>query len=182
MKYFRLLLILLGLSFLISSCREDVDASALQVYEGPMNSAVNIHLIQSDSAIVRSEIRAPKQLEFANGNIEFPEGIEIKFFEKDGTLGTTLEADRGYFLKQENTYRGEGNVRVNNLIKDQKLQSEELFWEPNKKRIFTEKFVTVQRGNETLVHGTGLESDDKFTNYEIKSPRDSRILMPGEGN
>ncbi|PZX49852.1 LPS export ABC transporter periplasmic protein LptC [Algoriphagus chordae] len=174
-------IVLIGIIALCSSCREDVDASALEVYDGPMNMAINIHLVQSDSAIVRSDIRAPKQLEFANGNIEFPEGIEIQFFEKDGTLSTTLRADRGYLLKQENTYKGEGNVQVRNLIKDQKLQSEELFWEPNKKRIYTEKFVTVQDG-ETLFNGTGLEADETFTNYSLKNPRDSRILVPGEGN
>lgn len=165
---------------LTSSCREDVDASALKVYEGPMNMAINIHLIKSDSAIVRSEIKAPKQLEFANGNQEFPEGIEIQIFEKDGQLSTTIRADRGYFLKQENTFKGEGNVQVNNLIKNQKLQSEELFWEQIKQKIYTEKFVTVQDG-ETLFNGTGLEADDTFTNYTLKNPRDSRILMPGEG-
>jgi hypothetical protein len=73
-----------GFFFLILSigfgaCREDVDASALKVYDGPLNTAVDIHLVHSDSAVVRSEIRAPKQLEFANGNIEFPEGIDINF-------------------------------------------------------------------------------------------------------
>lgn len=171
---------LLCLIALTSSCREDVGASALEVYDGPMNMSINIHLIQSDSAIVRSDIKAPKQLEFANGNLEFPEGIEIQIFEKDGQLSTTLRADKGYFLKKENTYKGVGNVQVHNMIKDQKLQSEELFWEPNKKKIYTEKFVTVQDG-ETLFNGTGLEADETFTNYKLKNPRDSRILMPGEG-
>lgn len=164
----------------MSSCREDVDVSALEAYEGPMNMSVNFHLIQSDSAIVRSDIKAPKQLEFANGNLEFPEGIEIQIFEKDGTLSTTIRADRGYLMKKENTFKGEGNVQVNNLIKDQKLQSEELFWDRMKKIIYTEKFVTVQDG-ETLFNGTGLEADETFTNYSLKNPRDSRVLIPGEG-
>ncbi len=169
----------LCISTMTSSCREDVDASALEVYDGPMNMSINIHLVKSDSAIIRSDVQAPKQLEFANGNREFPEGIEIQIFEKDGQLSTTLRADKGYFLRQENVYKGVGNVQVHNLIKNQKLQSEELFWEPNKKRIYTEKFVTVQDG-ETLFNGTGLDADETFTNYTLKNPRDSRILMPGE--
>ena len=165
---------------LSTSCREDVDTSALQVYDGPINSATNVHLMVSDSAIVRSEIRALKQLEYANGDQEFPEGIDIQFFEKDGQLSTTIKADRGYFDKNENQYRGVGNVQVHNILKDQKLLSEELYWKPREKRIFTEKFVTVQDGG-TLINGTGLEADDSFSDYEIKAPRDSRILVPGEG-
>lgn len=172
--------LILAIASLSTSCREDVDTSALQVYGGPINSAVNIHLVVSDSAIVRSEIKAPKQLEFANGNQEFPEGIAIQFFEKDGRLSTTIKADRAYFDKNENQYRGVGNVQVHNLLEDQKLLSEELYWKPREKRIFTEKFVTVQDGV-TLINGTGLEADDSFSSYEIKDPRDSRILVSGEG-
>lgn len=163
------------------SCRESVDSSVFEVYDGPINSATDIHLVQSDSAVVRSEIRAPKQLEFENGNLEFPEGIAIEFFEKDGTLSTTMRADRGYFLKKENIYKGVGDVRVENFLKEQKLQAEELFWNPGAKKIYTETFVTVQ-DKETLFNGTGLEADESFSNYELKNVTDSRTILPGEGS
>jgi len=162
------------------SCREDVDKSALLEYDGPMTSSINIHLVQSDSAIIRSDLKAPKQLEFANGNIEFPEGIEIKFFEKDGQLGTTMRADKGFYLKEANIYKGVGDVKVKNLIKDQSLQTEEIFWNPNEKRIYTDKFVTIQE-KQTLFNGTGMEADESFSTYKLKNVRDSRTLLPGEG-
>lgn len=179
MKYrFFLLMILSGSIFF--SCRESVDPEALKVYDGPINSATNIFLIQSDSAIVRSEITAPRQLEFQNGNIEFPEGIEIKFYTVDGILETTMVADRGYYMKNENLYRGEGNVQIQNLLKDQRLQTEEIFWNQAQKKIYTDKFVTIQE-KQTLFNGTGMEADDSFTNYRLKQVRDSRTLLPGEG-
>ncbi|MBA4300011.1 LPS export ABC transporter protein LptC [Algoriphagus alkaliphilus] len=174
--FFRL--ILLG-SFLIS-CRESVDLDELKVYDGPINSATNIFLVHSDSAIVRSEITAAKNLQFLNGNEEFPEGIEIKFFTIDGQLETTMRADRGYYLKNENLYRGEGNVQIKNLLKDQSLQSEEIFWNQAEKKIYTEKFVTIQ-DKQTLFNGTGMEADDSFSVYSLKEVRDSRTLLPGEG-
>jgi LPS export ABC transporter protein LptC len=166
-------------SFLIS-CRESIDPDALKVYDGPMNSATNIFLIHSDSAIVRSEITAPSQLEYLNGDQEFPEGIEIKFFTKEGQLETTMRADRGFFMKNENLYRGEGNVQIKNLLKDQSLQSEEIFWNQAQKKIYTEKFVTIQ-DKQTLFNGTGLEADDSFSVYSLKEVRDSRTILPGEG-
>ncbi|WP_144606166.1 LPS export ABC transporter periplasmic protein LptC [Algoriphagus algorifonticola] len=175
----RKLLLFLFLAISLLSCREDVDSAALQVYEGPMNIATNIHVVHSDSAIVRSEITAAKQLEYLNGNMEFPDGILIEFFERDGTLETTLKADRGYFDKEKNLYRGEGNVQVDNSIEDQHLQSEELYWDPNKKKIFTDKFVTI-RDKQTLFNGTGMEADESFTNYTLKNVRDSRTILPGE--
>lgn len=180
MVKFRLLVLFGVFGSFIFSCRESVDPEALKAYDGPINSATNIFLVQSDSAIVRSEITAPKQLEFLNGNIEFPEGIEIKFFSKDGELETTMVADRGYFMKNENLYRGEGNVQIQNLPKDQKLQTEEIFWDQPGKKIYTDKFVTIQE-RQTLFNGTGMEADDSFSNYTLKQVRDSRTLLPGEG-
>lgn len=173
-------ILFLIVSIIIFSCREDVDTASLQVYDGPLNSAINIHLVHSDSAVVRSEIRAPKQLEFANGNIEFPEGIDIQFFEIDGTLSTTMRADKGFFLKTENIYKGIGNVQVKNLLKDQRLQAEELYWNPTEKKIYTETFVTIQE-KQTLFNGTGMEADESFSKYKLKKVRDSRTVLPGEG-
>ncbi len=137
-------------------------------------------MVQSDSAIHRSEVMASKQLEFLSGDIEFPEGIEIKFFTKEGQLETTMRADRGYFIKSQNLYRGEGNVKIQNLLKDQKLQTEEIFWDQPGRKIYTDKFVTIQE-RQTLFNGTGMEADDSFSDYTLKQVRDSRTLLPGEG-
>lgn len=177
-KKSRFVLLFLGIVFF--SCREDIDTTVLQVYDGPINTTVDIHLMHSDSAIVRSEIRADKQLEYANGNIEFPEGIEIELFDVDGIQSTTMRADQGYFLKIENIYKGTGNVQVKNIQKDQRLQAEELFWNPGTKKIYTETFVTIQE-RQTLFNGTGMEADESFTKYKLKKVRDSRTLLPGEG-
>jgi LPS export ABC transporter protein LptC len=64
-------------------------------------------------------------------------------------------------------------------LEDQHLQSEELFWDPNKQKIYTDKFVTI-RDKETLFNGTGMEADQNFKNYTLKKLRDSRTILPGE--
>jgi len=178
-KRILLALVFIGLAAL-PSCRESVDPSALEAYDGPVNAATDIHILHSDSAVMRSEISAPKQLEFANGNLEFPEGIDIQLFNVQGKLETTLRADRGFFMRDQNLYRGEGNVQVKNLRKDQRLQTEEIFWNQAEKKIYTEKFVTIQE-RQTIFNGTGMEADDSFSTYRLKKVRDSRTVLPGEG-
>ena len=164
----------------VLACREGVYPSTLPKYEGPINSALDIHIFYSDSAVLRSEIIASKQLEFANGNLEFPEGIAVQFFDVNGQLETTMRADRGFFLRDQNLYKGEGNVQVKNFPKDQKLQTEELFWNQSERKIYTDKFVTIQE-KQTLFNGTGMEADDSFATYRLQKVRDSRTLLPGEG-
>nr|MBI1228598.1 LPS export ABC transporter periplasmic protein LptC [Cytophagales bacterium] len=162
MKGILWLCLLLVFSFI--SCREDIDKSQLEFYEGPTRVGSDIVLVHSDSAIVRTKLMADKQLEFQNGNTEFPEGIVIHFFEKDGELSTTIRADRGYYERKTDLYRGEGDVQVHNLLKNQKLNSEELFWDRAKKKIFTEKFVTVEEPSR-IIKGTGMEADEGFNEY-----------------
>lgn len=151
---------------LLASCREDVDKSQLEFYKGPMRISHDIELLHSDSAMVVIKLVAARQLEFQNGDMQFPEGILIHFYEKNGELGTTIRADRGFHDRRTNLYRGEGDVRVHNITKDQKLSSEELFWDPSKKIIYTTKFVTVEEPNR-LIKGTGMEADEGFNEYRF---------------
>ena len=165
--------LLFSLSLLVSlfSCREGVDPESLQVYDGPVNSAQNIHILHSDSAVLRSEITAPKQLEFANGNLEFPEGIDIQFFNLQGQLETTMRADKGYFLRDQNLYKGEGNVQVKNLPKDQRLQTEELFWNQKDSTVYTDKNVIIKSDDNSIKgRGRGLKTNQSFSTYKILQP------------
>ena len=106
------------------------------------------------------------QLEFGNGYAVFPDGIVIHFYDKEGKLSTTIRADKGYMERKTNIYRGEGDVQVHNIEKEQKLNSEELFWDKNKKKIYTEKFVTVEEPDR-IIKGTGMEADESFNQYKF---------------
>jgi len=158
-------LLILSLLF-AASCREDVDKSQLEFYDGPMRIGHDIELLHSDSAVVVVKLVAAKQLVFQNGDIQFPEGILIHFYEKTGELSSTIRADRGFYERRTNIYRGEGDVRVHNIPKEQKLSSEELFWDPNKKIIYTDKFVTVEEPDR-LIQGTGMQADEGFNSYRF---------------
>lgn len=171
---------LLGILLLVS-CKGDEDTSFLESYLGPASIAYDIDLVHSDSTVIKINLKAKKQLEFQNGDNEFPEGIEIFFYDEDGALTTTIRADRGFYIKKDDIYRGEGDVQVENFEKQQKLSSEELFWNPTRKKIYTEKFVTIQ-DPQRLIKGTGMEADESFSEYEIYSVIDSRTIIPGEGN
>lgn len=172
-------MILLGLAFLWSSCKDEVDPAMFEIYTGPVSIGYDVNLYHSDSAIVRIHLKAKKQLEFDSGDYEFPEGIDITFFDEEGAVTTTIRADKGYYIRKDHLYRGEGDVQVKNLEKEQSLASEELFWDPNAKKIYTEKFVTVT-DKKSIIKGTGLEADEGFNEYKIYKPFDSRMIIPGE--
>jgi LPS export ABC transporter protein LptC len=141
------------------------DALEIQEYTGPIievGPAVNYY---SDSAVVKMRMEAPRQLEYGNGDREFPEGLYLEFYE-NGEMTSSLKADYCYYTAKEDLYKATGNVIAQNLITGDRLDTEELFWNEKKGDVFTDKFVQVEQdGN--LTTGVGLEAKQDFSSYKI---------------
>jgi LPS export ABC transporter protein LptC len=138
-------------------------------YEGPLSEAENVMMQYAEKDRVKVKLTAAKILEFENGDQEFPEGIFLEFYDELGTKTSTLRANDAYFFKSENKWRGRGNVEVINMQKQEQLNTEELFWTPNDKKIFTDKFVTIKLQSE-VIYGTGLEAKEDLSDYRIQDP------------
>jgi lipopolysaccharide export system protein LptC len=141
----------------------------IQEYQGPVLEVDSGITIYSDSAIIKIKMYANKQLEFENGDREFPDGIFIEFFE-EGLITSTLKANIGYYKKDEDKYTALGDVVVNNIKEKQKLNTEELNWTPKDKKIFTDKFVRIESESEILT-GEGLIANQDLSSYEILKPK-----------
>lgn len=139
-------------------------------YEGPSMEVDSSTILYSDSAVVRIKIKAPRQLEFENGDKEFPKTIFIEFFEPDGSLSSTLYANTAFYNKETDLYHAVGDVEVIGYIEPQKLNSEELYWDPKKEEIYTDKFVKIETEDQ-ISTGTGLTAKQDFSTYRILNPQ-----------
>lgn len=140
------------------------------IYEGPLREAENILMNYTENDRMKAILKAKKIFDYQNGDQEFPEGIYLEFFDKTGKLTSTLRANTAFYFKGENRWRGRGNVIVKNIEKGQQLNTEELFWKPDTKKIFNEKFVTITDENDVL-YGTGLDAFEDMSSYNIKNPK-----------
>jgi lipopolysaccharide assembly outer membrane protein LptD (OstA) len=59
-----------------------------------------------------------------------------------------------------------GNVFLVNS-KGEQLNAEELIWDQNKKKIYSDKFVKVTTEDE-IMFGNGFESNEDFSEYKVK--------------
>lgn len=145
------------------------------LYEGPLSEGEDITMHYSEKDVVKVLLNAKKIFEFQNGDREFPEGIYMEFYDELGKLNSTLQANSAYFFKEENKWRGRGNVIVINTAKQEQLNTEELFWKPDTKKIFTDKFVTIKLQNE-VIYGTGLDAAQDLSTYQIKNPEGEFVV------
>ncbi len=162
---FRFLVILL----VANSCGKNELTQPLE-YTGPQSEGEQVELHYSEDQVVRVRLLADLIYEFASGDREFPKGLYIEFFDESGKLESTLRANHAYYFKKEDQWKAVGKVEVINLEKNEQLNTEELFWRPAKKDLFTESFVTIRLQNE-VIYGEGLEAKQDMSTYTIKKPQ-----------
>jgi LPS export ABC transporter protein LptC len=160
---------LLVLCLFLLCCCEQEQKKQVQIYDGPLEEMENIDLVYTEKDHLKVKMNAKKVFKFQNGDQEFPEGLYLEFYDDFGKISSTLQANHAFFFKEENKWRGRGNVIVKNITKSQQLNTEELFWKQDTKKIFTDKFVTI-RDKEDVIYGTGLDADQDLANYTIAKP------------
>ena len=141
-------------------------------YEGPLQTLHNVVHLFSDSAIVKIRLTAPLQYEMKNGDRSFPKGLKVEFYERDGSISSVMTANKGVDKKATKIFTATGNVIVNQILKGEKLNTEELHWKRSDRQIYTDKFVTITTEDE-LLNGTGLTAAEDLSTYKITDPQGS---------
>ena len=157
------------------SCTPTETAQPVE-YHGPLKQAENVEMYYAEKDLIKVKMVAQKVFEFENGDREFPEGIYLEFFDEAGKVTSTLRANSAYYFSEEGKWRGRGKVEIVNIEKKEQLNTEELFWKQDTKRIFTDKFVTIKLESE-VIYGTGLEAAQDLSEYTIKNPEGEFEVM-----
>lgn len=160
------------LAVIFTSCDEPKNLDmANSVYDGPMMIVKEVETLYSDSAKLKVKLKAKEQWEYSNGDRIFPQGVHIDFYDETKVPSTTLIANSGKYTKATDSYSVIGNVRIfSNKGETQKLNTEELNWNPKTEKVHTDKFVRIETAKETLT-GTGLEASQDFKKYKILKPQ-----------
>ncbi|WP_192822532.1 LPS export ABC transporter periplasmic protein LptC [Rufibacter sp. LB8] len=146
-------------------CQEAEKEVKIIEYKGPASETVNVETIYSDSAKTKLKMNAPLQQDMQNGDILYPKGMFITFYE-NGQPTTTVTAKYGKYNKKDDQYFVKNDVVVKNTVKNEQLNTEELYWNRQRRQIFTDKFVRITSAEE-VVTGHGLTSNEDFSNYKL---------------
>ncbi len=154
------------------SCETKVETiKKSEILSLPSMTNRGIRTVYSDSGKVQLIMRAPL-IETYNNNdepySEFREGISVVFFEgkKDSSGYATAKYAR--YTEKKKLWELRDSVVVLNGAND-RLETEQLFWDQDKDLIYTDRFVKIINEDQTLM-GTGFESDIKLNKRKIKSP------------
>lgn len=168
-----------------NACKNDVaevnSITAATEKAKPIETSINIELLYSDSARVRSRLKAPLVEHYLGKKpyYEMKKGMDVVFYNQFGKEENKLTANYGIGYDNENgqnqgaanqgkmnIMEAKGNVVVLNE-KGDKLNTEHLTWNSVTKKIYTDEFVKITTKDE-VIWGDGLEAEEDFSEYEIK--------------
>ncbi len=137
--------------------------------EEGVEHAEGVEMLYSDSAVVRVKVTATVMNHILNPEKPlrvFPKGLLVDFFNKDKEQVSKLSSK--YAERDENS----GLVQLRDSVvvwnkKDERLESDELWWNEPQQRIYSDKFVKITTPTE-IIHGKGFESNGDFTHWTIK--------------
>ncbi|MGI4741432.1 MAG: LPS export ABC transporter periplasmic protein LptC [Janthinobacterium lividum] len=159
-------------TLLLGGCDKKEEVAAPIIYKGPLSETTNVIILMSDSARLQLRLTAPLMQQFENNDVVYPKSLVVTFYDKPGkTVVNTLAANYGKQESSKQLYQMRGNVRVANVPQQQKLNTEELFYDKIHRKIYTDTamFVRVQTPTEVLT-GYGLEASEDFSHYKIRRP------------
>ena len=163
--------LLLATPLVLGGCRGLDDAAPLKpvLYTGPIVETTDVVTLFSDSARIKFKLRAPLEQKYEQGDMWYRRGVLLTFYDRAGRVQNTLRGNIGHFDKAKNLYHVSGHVQVESAVKKQQIDSEELFFDQNKERIYTDQFVRIETATEVLT-GTGLTANQDFSRYTILHP------------
>lgn len=156
---------------MLSACKNDLkQVQDLTTLKGNAEVSTGIQAIYSDSGIVKAQLTAPKMVRMITAKdptVELPNGLKVLFYNKDLTVKSTLTANSGVRFLNTGVTRLRGNVVAVNE-KGDTMNTEELFWNENSQRVYSNTFTKVRTKKEVIL-SDGFESNIGFTDYTFKN-------------
>jgi LPS export ABC transporter protein LptC len=174
-KLFLKLLVIPGVTFLFS-CENEIEKINLLTSstDYPDMSGKKVEIIYSDSGKVQVKLAADEIKRFSKVEkpyLEFPKGIDVIFYNDTLGISAHLTADYAIYYTMVKLWEARGNVIVRDLEEGRMLNSEELFWDEDKGKVYSNIFSRIEDKDGTYYGENGFESDQNLKRFKFKNFR-----------
>ncbi len=140
----------------------------------PEVSGKNFEIIHSDSGKVKVRILAPEIRKYAfveQPYIEFPRGMKAYFYDDSLKIESVIEAGYVKYFEAEKLWEAKNNVEARNLKKGEQLNTEHLFWNQEKKTIYSNTSSRIVTEEGTFYGEKGFEANQDLSKWKLKSSK-----------
>ena len=161
----------LYLFFVFFSCSNTAESikEFISLENLPIETIINAEILHSEKGKVKVKIIAGKIERYLNTQPQllFIDGINITFYDDSANVKSTLIAERAEIDEVKKIMTASKNVLLISS-NNKKLETEILYWDEKRNRIYTDNQVFITTNKETIV-GDGFISNPDFTEYSISN-------------
>lgn len=168
-----------AVAFVVYSCKDELGrAKDLSIAETPIQTVRNMFVVQSKNGIIQMRAEGEIMEKYENDSLSyelFPKGFSVYGYTEEGLLETEIMADNAIhktFEDGRESWEAYGNVIVKNLIKQETLETDTLYWDQKNEKIYTHCYVKMYSPS-GFMQGFGMESDQRARNNIIFNPFNS---------
>ena len=172
-----------AVAFVVYSCKGKLaEADALDLNDTPVQIVNDMFIVQSKNSNMEMRAEAPLMKKYENDSLSyelFPEGFFVYGYDENGNLETEIVADNARHLKYEDgreSWEAFGNVVVKNLINQEVMETDTLYWDQEKELLYTHCHVQLY-SPKGFLQGYGMESDQRARSYIIHNQFSSYAIM-----
>ena len=154
------------------------EAEKLNLEEAPVQTVDDMFIVQTKNGVIQMRAEAPLMERYERDTLSFelfPKGFFVYGYTDDEKLETEIVADRARHLKYKDgreSWEAFGNVVVKNLIKQEVMETDTLYWDQKNEKIYTHCYVRMY-SPDGFMQGYGMESDQRARNSIIFNPFNS---------
>ena len=168
-----------AVAFVVYSCKDELgEAKELSLEETPVQTVQNMFIVQSKNGVIQMRAEGDIMEKYEKDSLTyemFPQGFSVYGYTDDGLLETRIVADNAIhrtYTDGRESWEAYGNVVVTNLIKQETLETDTLYWDQKNERIYTHCYVRMY-SPDGMMQGFGMESDQRARNNIIFNPFNS---------
>ena len=135
-----------------------------------VEEARGIEVTYTDSSRIVFILKAPlsrRKLDRYATVEEFPEGVDVTFYNRRGQPNSWLTADYAIRDQAAKKIIVQRNVVLTNDL-GERLDAPELIWDEKTREIYTDRFVKHTR-DDRVIYSYGFKSNESFTRYELQA-------------
>jgi|GEM_PF-4063949 len=175
--YISIILWLLGLG----ACSDKASSFGDIDIDPSREIALGVEMVYSDSAKIKFKLLASRQdVYMENDKLveEYPQGINIKFFDADERLTSSMRSKYAKRVSEDGVMTLKDSVVLVNHLGDQ-LTTTGITWDELNHRLRTQKYVQmVKASSKDTFFGFGFEAIDDFSRFSITQFTGKRKYKP----
>lgn len=168
MRNTSLFFVLLALT--LASCqKQNPDSLPRTAPSEPDEVLFNSTITLTSRGTLTSRIKADRIMRYANQEPMLLHAIDAEFYDSTGREQARVTADSGSAIERSRYVELRGNVKVL-YSNGTEIDADSLKWDQVNDRVTTEGFVKITKKDGSILTGSGLATDPRFTSYRLKNP------------